>query len=95
MKAKKENHRKTLYERVTGKKPYPSHDEGIRKKPITDFMSFNDAQVTLGHAYRGSTERMLHNGSIRFVVISPDNGMVRMVYKPDVLLLAKALQSRD
>ena len=93
--AKTINPRKTLFERLTGNKPHESHDKGILDKPVTDFITFNHAQTLLGHAHRGSTERMLHNGSLRWTPVSPENGMARMIYKPDVVLLAKALQGRD
>jgi len=86
--------RKTLYEVVTGKKPYQTHDHGIKSKPISEFISFKEAQVMLGHTHRNSTEALLGNGSIRFKVISPDHGMVRMIYKPDVLVMVAAIEAK-
>ena len=81
-----------LSEKVTGQKPFKTHDEGIKNEPISKFISFKEAQVTLEHEWRGSMEQMLKNLSVRYVVISPENGKARMIYKPDVVRLAKAIQ---
>lgn len=84
------NQKKTLFEKVTGQERHKSSDS-IKDKPITDFISFKEAQTILCHKYRGSTENALKNGSIRFYMISPDCGKVRMIYKPDVIAVKNAL----
>lgn len=86
---------KTLFELVNGKKPYATNDEGIRNKPITDFIAFSEAQSILGHKWRGSTENMLYNGSIRYMSISPEFKMIRMIYKPDVIKMRDAILKHE
>lgn len=63
----------------------------ISKEPINKFVTFNHAQNILGHKWRGSTENYIKKGYIRFVPVSKesDNGMARLLYKPDVLKMRK------
>ena len=91
----KDNHKKTFFEKITGKKPFKFHCDSIKNEPITAFISFKEAQTILGHEWRGSTENALKNGSIRFWVISPDCGKVRMIYRPDVIALKTALKTEN
>jgi len=65
----------------------------INRKPVEDFMSFKEAQVTLGYKWRSSLENALKNGSLRFHMVSKDCGKVRMIYGPDVLALKERKQT--
>lgn len=86
--------RKTIFEKATGQKPFESHLDSIKDKPIKDFISFKEAQTILKHEFRGSTENALKNGSVRFYPVSPNCGKARMIYRPDVLKLKSALENR-
>ena len=65
----------------------------VTSKPVKDFITFKDAQDRLGFKWPGSMENVLKNGSVRFHMASPDSAKIRMIYKPDVLALKKALDA--